>query len=208
MNMNRSHSTRHTLQETTRARGMTLIEMLTVLAVASLVLVAISDSILSLHKTNAAGLETIGEVSSARTGMTSLVQDLREAGYGDDGSYPILSIATSSIVFFSAIPDSTGTSKRQYGLYGTTLMQSIVPPGTSPLYSGVAASSSIAEHVSNNADAIALFRYFDSDGAEITDMSQVSRVRSIAVSVNVSTGSLNPPFKMNATITPRILRNI
>jgi prepilin-type N-terminal cleavage/methylation domain-containing protein len=191
-----------------RNRGMTLVEMLAVLAVASLVLIVISNSILSLHKTNGAGLQTIAEVASARAGMAALTQNLREAAYGDDGSYPIASMGTSSIVFFSAIPNGNGAQKIGYILSEGALLKGILSAGTPPTYSGAAATSSIAEHVSNAADNTPMFRYYDSGGTEITDMSKVRDVRSVVVTVNVFTGGVNPSFTLTSRITPRILKSL
>ena len=189
-------------------RGMTLIEMLTVLAVVSLILIAIADSILALHKTNNASLASIQEVGAARASMKAIADSLREAGYGDDGSYPIISMAPSSLVFFSTIPQGNGAQKIQYVLSNTTLTQNITLPGAPPTYSGGVSGSSIAEYVSNNADSAALFRYFDASGVEITDMNRVRDVRSITISVHVVVGGANAPFILTSSVTPRIFIHI
>ena len=83
--------------------GFTFIEAIVVVAVFGFVMIIIVSSLLSFYRSNTYTLEQAFAVNSARKGIETAVRDLREAAYSDEGSYPIVSIATSSVEFYSDI---------------------------------------------------------------------------------------------------------
>lgn len=208
--MNNKHSPSHILlarrawQKSTT--GMSLIEVLVILAVVSLIMVSASNSVLALYKTNSTGTRALTQISSARFALATLTADLRSTAYGNDGSYPIVSMSTSSLTFFSNIPNGTGATRFQYQINGATLSRSQVSAGTPPTYSGTPVSESLATYIHNADDSIALFRYYDSNGIEITDMNQVSAVASVLVSIDVLNPGMITPFVLTATTTLRNLK--
>ncbi len=185
---------------------MTLIEVLVSVAVLSLVMVSASDAVLSLYKANGMGTRAISQIGSARSVLASLTQELRQTGYGNDGSYPIISMSPSSLTFFSNITNSLGALRIQYQLSGTTLTRSAVIAGTPPTYSGTPTSAVPAAYMHNIADALPLFRYYDASGIEITDMNRVEDVTSISVTIDILAPGMTIPFVLTATTTPRNLR--
>ena len=187
---------------------MSLIEVLVTLAVVSLIVVSASNSVLALYKTNNTGTRALTQISSARSALTTLMTDLRSVAYGNDGSYPIVSMSTSSLTFFSNIPNSIGATRFQYQINGTTLSRSQVSAGTPPTYSGTPVSESLATYMNNSANPISLFRYYDRDGIEVTDMNRVKDVASIVVSINVLATGMSTPFILTATTTLRNLKAI
>lgn len=187
-------------------RAMSLIEVLVTLAVVSLIMVSASNSVLALYKTNNTGTRALTQISGARSALTTLMADLRSVAYGNDGSYPIVSMSTSSLTFFSNTVNSIGATRFQYQINGTTLSRSFVSAGTPPTYSGTSVSESLATYMNNSANSISLFRYYDRDGIEVTDMNRVKDVASILVSIDVRSPGMTTPFILTATTTLRNLK--
>ena len=80
--------------------------------------------------------------------------------------------------------------------------------GTPPTYSGTPVSESLATYMNNSANSISLFRYYDRDGIEVTDMNRVKDVASILVSIDVLATGMTTPFILTATTTLRNLKAI
>lgn len=185
---------------------MTLMEVVVTLAVVSLVMVSASDAVLSLYRTNGNGTRATAQIANARHGFPALLQELRQSAYGNDGSYPIAVMATSSLTFFSNISNSAGALKLQYQLVGTTLVRSQTNPSTPPAYTATPSISTIATDVHNASDDLPLFRYYDKNGTEITNMSNVTAVASVVVTIDVLSAGMTTPFVLSATTTLRNLR--
>jgi prepilin-type N-terminal cleavage/methylation domain-containing protein len=189
-------------------RGFTFIEMLVVVALVGVLSIAIGDSTLSFFKANYSSSGQSNSVTAAQGALDAIVRDLRQADYGADGSYPIISITPNSMKFFSGT-NSNGLSRRiTIQLSGTSLMEIITDPsGTPPTYSGVAAGRNMADNVQNVPLGKPLFRYFDSSGNEITDFSQITSVASVAVTVSVNADPKRlREFTLQSSATLRNLR--
>ncbi|MES2134799.1 MAG: prepilin-type N-terminal cleavage/methylation domain-containing protein [Patescibacteria group bacterium] len=189
-------------------RGMTLVEVLMTVAVVAVVMVSASDAVLSLYRANSTGTRGVSQVGSARHALDALMEELRQSSYGNDGSYPIVSIATSSITFFSAIPNSSSAMRVQYQLSSTTLNRSTVSPGTPPTYTSAPVTSVATAYSNNVAMGIPIFRYYDKNGLEITDMTRTTDVRSVSIAISILNPGMTTPFMLTATTTLRNLRGI
>ena len=65
------------------------------------------------------------------------MQDLREASYGDDGSYPIAAAASSSVTFYADLNDSGDVQEVTYALSNGTLYRGVTyATGNPPSYAG------------------------------------------------------------------------
>ena len=95
--------------------AFTLIETVIVIGLVVVVGGALSSMIQYFYRTNDYVLQEGAAVQSARLGLSTAMEDLREASYGNDGSYPIASVGTSTITFYADL-------KRQWQrIYGPTL---------------------------------------------------------------------------------------
>ena len=191
---------------------MTFVEMLVTIAILSIMSVALAKIFTDFYKTNDFALEQSEAVDSARSGVSSAMQDLREATYGDDGSYPVLSAATSSITFFSNIDKDTSIEKVRYYLSGGTLYRGITnATSTPPTYAGQSETSSIiAAYVQNasTSPATSVFTYFDSSGNQLSapfDISDIASVRT-SVLIDVDTNRSPATFTLSESATLRNLR--
>lgn len=191
-------------------RGFTLLESLVVVSIFTIVMTAIVGSVIMFYRANAASLEQSYQINSARRGIEFLVREAREAAYADTGAYPVAGIASTSIAFYSDVDTDAPVELIRYTLLGTTLFRtSLDPSGVPPSYAGAGATSTVSEFVRNSEASTPVFRYYDAEGMEITDYTQVDEVRSVVVSLVVNILPLRAPeeFTLRAGATLRNLRN-
>lgn len=199
-------STRH---RSNSERGMTLAELLVTIALVSVISIALMDMVQSFYKDNAYLVEETSALASARGGVNAAVKAMREASYGDDGSYPIVSVGTSTITFFADTDQDAAVEKIHVYLLNGVLYQTVThSAGTPPTYpAAAAATTTIATDVRNTA-ASPLFTYFDSSGAQLSATStNVSAISSVQVQLLVD---LNPNRAPNVYLLSQsvTLRNL
>lgn len=189
--------------------ALTFVEMLVTIAVFSVAMVALVGSVLMFYRANSVALEQSFQVESARKGVELMVRDLREAAYADDGSFPLASIASTSITFYSDTDRDDATEKIRYELSGSSLLRLVVDPsGDPPVYTGGAATSSVSNYVRNIEEAVAIFRYYNASGVEIADYDEIVDVVSVTVSLVVNVQPIRAPkeFTLRSSATLRNLR--
>jgi len=172
-------------------KGFTLVEMIVVIAVTGMVGIALNSLIVNFYKSNAYLLQQSSAIDSAHRGLEVSFEDLREASYGDDGSYPIQSAATSSITFFSDVDGDGSVEKIHLYLLGTTFYRGVTDSTSSPpTYTGQPEVTTVIATYVRNSSSTPLFKYYDSSGAQLSTTSpDVSKVASVSTSVMVD---LNP----------------
>ncbi len=191
------------------ARAFSIIEVIVVLGIFTMVMTMIVNSVLTFYRANTSSFEEAVQVQNAERGIQVLVHDLRESTYGDDGSYPLASIASSSITFYSDVDRTSPVEKIRYELKNTSLYRSVlVSSGTPPKYVGAAATSTVSNYVRNFGDAVSVFRYYDASSTEIVDPAQIAKVVSVTISLVVDVTPLHAPgeFTLRSSATLRNLR--
>ncbi len=172
-------------------RGFTLIETIVTVGISALVIVALSSLIEYFYRTDAYVFEETVAVQSAHNGILNAMRDLREASYGANGAYPIVSAATSSVTFY-VDPNGDGIVDRvHYYISGETLYRGVILPIGSPAsYSGQPeATSTIATYVLSNTPT-PIFRYYDTNGNQLTNFPiDIAKITSVNTTVTVN---LNP----------------
>ena len=202
-----TRSTQHHSRSGTR--GFTLAETITVVAIVGLVGVALTTLIAYFYRTNAYVFQQTSAVDSAQRGLQYAFKNLREASYGDDGSYPLQSAATSSIVFFSDV-DNDGPVERVriYVLNGTLYRVVTNSAGSPPSYTGQAAATTTIATSVTNATSTPIFKYYDANGAQLTAPADTSKVASVQTELQVDLNPTRAPdiFVLRASTTLRNLR--
>ncbi len=190
--------------------GFTLVEAIVTVAVSTLVLLTLGKLIVYFYQTNAYTLQEATAISQARRGVENAMRDLREASYGSDGSYPVMTAATSSLTFFANANADTAIERITYRLIRGTLYRTVVlSAGNPPSYVGGAISTStVATSVVNSA-ATAVFQYFNEAGTLIStpvNISQIASIRTtLVVDVNVNRAPVS--FTLTAGATLRNLKS-
>ncbi|MDB5237589.1 MAG: hypothetical protein JWL88_691 [Parcubacteria group bacterium] len=194
-----------------RRLGFTLIEMLVVISITAAVGLAVTTMIQYFYQKNAYLLEQTDALDNARRTMLDAVRTLREASYGDDGSYPIASAGTSTITFFSDVNNDGSVEKVRYYLSNSTLYRGVTTStGLPPVYTGQPeAINTVAAYV-RNASSTPLFTYYDNSGAALSATStNVAQVSSVTISAWIDLNPNRAPnvFNLSETATLRNLRN-
>ena len=162
--------------------GFTLIETIVAVAMTGIVMATLGVMIQYFYQTNAYALEQNQAVNNARASIENTVRDLREASYGADGSYPIRSAATSSVVFYARSPASGTIERLHYYLSGQTLYRGTVDPAGTPLsYSGQTERTTLVIDNIRNDASTPLFTYYDTSGNQLPDPVNVASVASVRI---------------------------
>jgi len=189
---------------------MTFVETLVVVAITSTVGILLASGLAFFYRTNAFVFEQSTAIDSARKGIEFAMRDLREASYSDDGAYPFLSAATSSVAFFADIDADPAVEKVRYMLLGSTLYRGITQSiGNPPSYANQSeATSTIASSVRNFSFNTSVFRYFDASGVELVLPLNVVDVASVSATiiVNIDTNRAPDEFILTGSATLRNLR--
>lgn len=195
---------------TSRIQGFTLIEMIVVIAIVTIVGTSLSGIIRYFYRTNDYVLQEETAVANAREGLVASMSNLREASYGDDGSYPIGSAATSSVLFYSDLNGDGSVEKVQYYLSNTTLYRAITYSTSSPpVYTGQsAATSTIASYVVN-ATSSPIFQYYDDNGTLLTSPINIGSIASILTTLQIDVDTHRSPstYTLLGSATLRNLRS-
>lgn len=170
---------------------MTLIEVLVSISIISVVTLALTGLIQSFYKDNNYLIEETAALGSARKGVDETVSALREATYGDDGSYPITAAGTSTLTLYSDADQDPGVEKLRYALRDGTLYKYVTnATGSPPTYPTSQEATTIIARNVRNTDADPLFTYFDDAGDQLsTTTTNIASISSVRMQVRVD---LNP----------------
>ncbi len=192
-----------------RARGFTLIEMLVTIALTVLVMGALSMLIVYFYRTNSYTLGQSIASEQARRGVEDAMRHLREASYGSDGSYPIGSASTSTIVFYANVTTAPEIGRITYELVGGTLYRGVAEPsGNPPSYVGATyATSTIATSIVNGTST-PIFTYYDASGAVLSSPINVSKISSVRTTLQIDVNVNRAPttYTLYAGATLRNLK--
>jgi len=189
--------------------GFTLVETVVIVAVTALVSVTLGWLLAYFYKTNAYALEQSTAVGQARRGVEDAMLYLREASYGSDGSYPIKSVATSSITFYANTNNDSIIERVTYSLINGTFYRAVATPtGNPPSYVNATIATSTISMPVTNSTSTPMFRYFNNVGAELfapVDISKISSIRTIVV-IDVNVNRSPVAFTLSGGATLRNLK--
>jgi hypothetical protein len=188
-------------------RGVTLMEMVTVIAITTLVGGALTRAIQFFYKSNAYLLEQTSATTIVRRGMTDAVQLIREASYAADGSYPLKTIGTSTLTFSADMNNDGNVENIRYYLTNGTLYRGVkFATGTNPTYVGQPESTTTIATSVRNSTSSPIFTYYDSSGIFSTS---TGKIASIGIMLLVDINPLRAPnvLILSQTTTIRNLQN-
>ena len=129
----------------------------------SLLSIAIGSFIVLSYRTSRFAEEQREAISSARRGIDTMVQEIRSARAGEDGSYPIQAAEDFSFTFFGDIDGDSRVEKVRYWLEASDLKKGVIEPAGTPL--GYPANTEtirvLSPYVRNGTTPI--FRYYNGD---------------------------------------------
>lgn len=165
----------------TNKAAYSLVELIVAVALIGLVALALGSMILMLVRSHRYAFEQGSAIQEGRRALERIADLIRTATYGEDGSYALASVATSSLTLY-ADADYDGVVERvRFWLSGTTFYEGISEPqGTPPTY-GSEVVRVLATYVRNGEDAIPVFQAFDAQGEQLPLPAPVLSVRTIHI---------------------------
>jgi prepilin-type N-terminal cleavage/methylation domain-containing protein len=194
------------------SQGMTLIEMLVVIGIFAVMSVAIGNTILIFYKTHSYSISQADEVESARRGLTKWMSDVKELTYGEDGSYPIRSIGTHHLAYYSDTDQDNSVEYVVYELATTTLRKyTYNATGTPVTYNLTTPDNTevLSLYVQNINQGTSTFLYFDTNGSPLSTTSPLVDVRYIQARfiINIDENRYPGEFMLRSSVAPRNLKD-
>jgi prepilin-type N-terminal cleavage/methylation domain-containing protein len=192
-------------------RGFTLAEMMVVISIFAAMSIALSYAILQTYRGNAYVFEAASSLDNARRGVNTALENLREASYGEDGSYPIASAATSSVTFYADVDEDGPIEKVRVYLSNGVLYRGVTnATGNPPSYAGQPETVQTVVGYVRNATSTPLFSYYDSSGASLgTTAIDATKVRFVTMGILVDLNPTRAPnvYTLTGSATLRNLRD-
>ncbi len=193
-----------------KSKGLTLIELLVAISIASLAAALVTYFTLDLSGFGVnltSRLETGRELALA---LRTIVSELRSMGPADNGAYDIAAASDNSMTFFSDVDGDGKFEQIRYFLDGTTLKKGITHSTGSPA-TYPASGEQVTEAVHYMVPGAAVFTYYP-DGNPDTTASlsapiDVGKIRLVIVRGTVDEDTTKPPLPTTLSITAT-MRNL
>lgn len=183
-------------------------ETVVTIALMSVALLALSSVIVFFYRTNANVLEQSGAISSARRGIEKAMKDLREATISEEGAFPVVSAGPNTITFYADIDVDSLVERIRYEFVDEVLTRYTLQPTGNPLaYSGVETSEIISDNVRNDVFGENVFKYFDVNGAELSDTPAPVDIKFVTATIIVNINPTRAPEEFTLT-SSATLRNV
>jgi hypothetical protein len=188
---------------------MTLLETVVWIAIATMAMLAITNSVLYFYRTKAYEVEQSAAVSSGQRGVDAMIRVMREAAFSSDGAWPIISMDDTGFAFYADVDEDPFIERVRFFLDGTDLRRGVVDPtGDPPVYTGAEQFTTVSDDVRNAELSTPIFRYYDLNGDLMTDLDAIAEVRFVeaTVIVNVNPNRLPNQFTLRSTAALRNLK--
>lgn len=175
--------------------AFSLLETVIIVALTAFVTLTLGMLLVYFYKTNTYTLQQTTAVEQARRGVEDTVGHIREASYGTDGSYPIASAATSSLVFYGNVDSDPTIEHIKYTLQKGNFYRIVGEPvGNPPTYVGETLSTTTVILSVVNGTSTPIFRYYDTSGNELPLPINVSKIASIKTTIIIDVDVNRAPY--------------
>ncbi|MFT5036631.1 MAG: type II secretory pathway pseudopilin PulG [Candidatus Azotimanducaceae bacterium] len=165
------------------ASGMTLVEVIFVVALFSMLMFVISDSVDTLYKANENTISQAYQIDSAQRGIGVFVKDLREMTFADNGAYPVVILEEHILGFYSDIDQDDSVEYIEFELVATTTFVKRIYNASSTSGTGYETTPDetivISRYIQNSEQATSTFYYFDNAGNQVVGAAAAADVRYI-----------------------------
>jgi len=192
---------------------MSLVEMLVVVSIFSIAMLALMTSVSTLYRANSYAIAQAYEIFNARSGVQTLVRDMREMSFADDGSFPLARKEAHLIGFYSDIDRDASVEYVEYELISSTnLIKRIYnASNTIPMYNLSSPDETIvvSEYIQNIVFGTPTFVFFDGVGNEVVSSGSVTDVQYIQSQVIVNVDAARNPgqFMLRGSAALRNITN-
>ena len=195
------------------ARGMTLTEVLIVVALSTMLMMGIMAVITQFYQLNDHLIAQRQAIAEAEHSMNQLVSNIRAMSFAFDGTYPLQERSTSSIAFFVDMNGNRVPDLVRYELRGDELEKDVyIATGSPPVIDIVTPDYTrlVAHSVQNHMLAVPLFLYTDHGGVPVLEDGSITSISYIELNllVNVDPNRISQPTELYSSATPRNLQII
>ena len=192
--------------------GVTLVEMLVVVAIFVIVGLAISSFSRDIWVTSGILQSSLSAQIDAKNVLRQFAAEVRTAAQSNTGAYALAEALQNSVKFYSDIDGDKNEEQVRYYLSadGKTLYKDVLKPTGNPLqYSGAPSTATVISNMANGAAPI--FEYYDKnyDGATtpLVQPINVPDVRLIKITVIIDSNPNRSPTPITVT-TEVSMRNL
>lgn len=190
--------------------GFTLLETIVTIAIFTIVMLAISNAIITFYQSNRYALEQISQLDSARKGVAALVVGVREATYSESGAYPIEAAGNNNITLYEDYDNDLTVERVRYFLSGNDFQRGVIEPTGSPaVYTGAEIVTTLAQYIRNVEVGTNIFQYYDTSGALMASPYTLVNIRYVKVNlvVNVNPATLPNEFSLRGSAAMRNVKS-
>lgn len=184
-----------------------------VVALYSLMMIVVTTGIHNMYQYNSYTFAQAYQVQNARLGMQSLVRDMREMAFADDGSFPLVIMEPNMIGFYSDIDRDNSVEYVEYELIAsTTITKSVFnATGSPPVYDTDNPDEvyTLSRYVQNLNQATSTFFYYGNSGNVISSSTDLIDVRYIEAQIIVNIDPIKDPgqFMLRSSAALRNLKD-
>ncbi|MDR3570947.1 MAG: type II secretion system protein [Candidatus Pacebacteria bacterium] len=166
-----------------RNKGFTLVETMVTIVVFSIVMLASAALLRIIFMNSTTSPNALNAVDQAQSAGAMFVNQVRDAAYGNDGSYPLGEASTTEVIFYS--PYGTGSSttvdRIRYFVANSTLYEGITVPSGSPASYNLANEkiSTLVQHVGGVGTSTIFFYYNGIYAGTSTPLSQPVNINQV-----------------------------
>ncbi|NDB60026.1 type II secretion system protein, partial [bacterium] len=171
-------------------RGFTLVEIVIVVGILGMIMLVIGAFQRDVFVNSKFAQDSLSTTQDSRNILRMMVRELRTSSSGNDGSYPLISAATSTISFYSDVDADGLKDKVRYYIATSTLTKGLIKPTGSPLtYVEANEVFSILAYNLRNSSSTPLFEYYDNayagTSSPLTQPVVISNVRLIKINLMI-----------------------
>ena len=190
-----------------KQKAFTIIETIVAVAVFAFAMGAISGFLIMTYRVQGYAFEQAAAIEEARKGIETMVEEIREANMGDDGSYIITRAEDFQFTFYSDIDDDGTTEQVRYFVDGTDFKKGVTKPTGAPaVYDPLDETLFMLSGSVRNSPPV--FRYFDGEGMELAAPARLQDTKLMRVYLVVNVNPNRPPqdFSLESDVHIRNLK--
>lgn len=194
-------------------KGFTLIELLFSMVMATIIVFVLSLFVRDILRLNYSAQSSMTVLLEGRKVLSVMVTEIRSAIPSALGSYPIESVSTSTVVFFTDVNSDDVADRVRYFLdYDTNSIKRgvILATGEPPAYTESETFSTIVTGVVNNI-TVPVFDFYTGDYAgtstPLSSPINISLIRLIKITIDVDKDPNRPPEGTRIS-SQAVLRNL
>jgi type II secretory pathway pseudopilin PulG len=190
-------------------KGMTVAEILVVVAIVTVIGLAISTFARDLFMYSGTVQSNLSAQQDARQMLRQFASELRVASQSSTGTYPISEASDTAITFYSDINGDGIKDRVRYYVSGNMIKKDVLVPTGLPLaYTGTPATSIVMRDLSVTTG---IFSYYDKNytgtSAPLGSPVDVSSVRLVKMNITIDRDPNRSPTPINVT-TQVVIRNL